>query len=317
MASALPGLSVVIPTYNAIGQVEGLLRQLLGLREQAAYELQIIVADDASPDGTAQTLAAHFPDIDVVAGERNLGFGGNVMRGVEQARLPSLAALNSDVELLGEPFSALLAQLRQEPRCFAAMPLIYNTGRQLVENFAELYGKRGLVWHRDRPQGREWSELLADLLVTAKQPAERLAALAAGRPAIRSLLCGAVFVCRSAEFRSLGGFDARYQPYYWEDVDLDYRARLRGQHCVVVPQAAVLHRHSETIDRLAGDRKIHHLRRNQLRFVAAHLRQLETGPERISQARAWWWLRGLRESCGGDKELARAYFAAAAGRSGV
>lgn len=316
--STLPAsLAVLIPTYNAVGQVELLLRQLVGLQKVHGERLHVIVSDDASSDGTATHVERSFPGVTVVRAEFNGGFGANVMRGLSAVHEQYLAIINSDVELLGDPFPLLLGTLRENQHLFAVMPLIYNTGRDIVENFARLYGRRGLVWHHDTGLADEWTALLRELLEETKQPDLRLADLAGGRQAIVSLLCGAAFVCRSHQFRDLGGFDPRFQPFYWEDVDLDYRARRLGLNCAVVPQVCMLHRHSETIDRHHGGTKIRHLRLNQLRFVLAHLEQLKSGPERLQQARFWWLLRGLREAVGGEPLLRRAYLRAAFGARSV
>ncbi|MCC7478352.1 glycosyltransferase [bacterium] len=310
-------LSVLVPTYNAVGQVELLLRQLSALQKQHGERLRIVVCDDASSDGTASHIEREFPAIRVVRSEYNGGFGANVMRGAMGLETQYLALLNSDVELMGDPFAALLGVLRENRDVFAVMPLIYNTGRAVVENFARLYAKRGLVWHMDTGLSAEWTSLLQELLEQPLHPDQRLADIAAGRPAIPSLLCGAAFVCETRRFLELGGFDPRYRPFYWEDVDLDYKARARGWHCAVVPQCCMLHRHSETIDKHHGQGKIRHLRMNQLRFVLAHRRQLEQGPEALRSPRFWWLLRGLREALGGDALLRQAYLRAAGGAESI
>src|SRR5688572_20556934 len=117
----MPSVSVVIPTYNALGQVEPLLNQL------TKFPHQVVIADDASPDGSAARLAERFPGITVVAGEANVGFGANVMRGVQAATGERLVLLNSDVELCGDPITPLVELLESDDTLFAAMPLIYNT----------------------------------------------------------------------------------------------------------------------------------------------------------------------------------------------
>ncbi len=304
-------LAVLIPTYNAVGQVEPLLRQLVALQEVHGPRLRIIVTDDASTDGTASHIERSFPAVTVLRAEFNGGFGANVMRGMGAVSEQYLALLNSDIELLGDPFPALLDTLHQNRHIFALMPLVYNTGRGVVENFARLYARRGLVWHHDTALAGEWTAVVQELLKEPVKLAAVLADYAADRPAIPSLLCGAAFVCSTQRFMDIGGFDPRYQPFYWEDVDLDYKARRIGLSCAVAPQVCVLHRHSETIDKHHGSGKIRYLRLNQLRFVQAHLDQLEHGPEGLRSARWWWFIRGLREALGGDQLLRRAYLRAA------
>src|SRR5690348_8321441 len=118
-------VSVVIPTYNAIGQIEPLLGQLQALckggdlprpevgQVPTTTGCEVVIADDASPDGTASQLAEQYPWLRVVAGEKNVGFGANVMRGVQAATGEYLFLLNSDVELCGDPITPLVEVLEQ------------------------------------------------------------------------------------------------------------------------------------------------------------------------------------------------------------
>jgi len=306
-------LSIVIPTYNAVGQVEGLLTRLAHFRSKYGDGCQVIISDDASTDGTVEEMRRRFPDFTVIANQHNQGYGANVMRGAQAARHPYLATLNSDIELIGNPFKALIEELDADPKLFAAMPLIYNRALDKVENLARLYCHRGLCWHTELAEEGQWSALLRDLFSSATDIKGRLRDVGAGARPVPSVLCGAAFCCRRERFIELGGFDRRYVPFYWEDVDLDYRARRLGLRCAVVPRSVVIHRHSETIDRFHGQRKLTHLRLNQLRFILMHQDQL---PE-LRRQRWWWFLRALRETFGGDRALHEAYWHAALGAKDV
>ncbi|MCH7471967.1 glycosyltransferase family 2 protein [bacterium] len=308
-------ISIVIPTFNALGKVEGLLTRLGHFREKYGDSYQVIVADDASSDGTPGEIKRQFPAVAVIENRQNRGFGGNTMTGVAKAQNEYLAVLNNDIELCGDPFPDLIQALIDDPLLFAAMPLIFNRPLDGVENLNRLNFNRGLVWHARLPEEEHWSSVMCELLTRAADVRARLRDIAAKAAPVRCLLCGAAFVCRREQFSKLGGFDTRYQPFYWEDVDLDYRARREGMYCAVVPRAAVIHRHSETIDRYHGLHKLRYLRLNQLRFVLAHLRELiEAG---LKAPHIWWGLRALRECFGGDAVLRRAYWRAGIGLKDV
>jgi GT2 family glycosyltransferase len=309
MSEEMKPLSVVIPTFNAVGQVESLLTRLTHFQGKYGDCCQIIVSDDASTDGTAQEIARRFPSVQVVANKHNQGYARNVMAGAAMADRPYLATLNSDIELLGNPFKTLIEALDASPKLFAAMPLIYNRSLDKVENLARLYCHRGLVWHTELPEEERWSAMLRDLFSSASDIKARMRDVGADATPVRSVLCGAAFACRREQFMQFGGYDLRYQPFYWEDVDLDYRARRYGMYCAAVPSAVVIHRHSETINRFHAARKLSYLRLNQLRFILAHQDQL---PELRSPR--WWWLaRSVREVLGGDPLLRGAYWRAANG----
>jgi GT2 family glycosyltransferase len=306
-------ISVIIPTFNAVGQVEPLLTRMGHFREKYGEYVQVIVADDASTDGTPKELKQIYPFIDLVENKQNRGYGANAMSGAAVAKYEFLAFLNSDIELIGNPAIDLVDRLLKDRKLFAAMPLVYNRSLEKVENLQRLAPSRGLVWNTDLNAAAEWTATVQDLLSRAGTIKQRLRDVARNARPVRSLLCGAAFICRRDRFLELGGFDPRYAPFYWEDVDLDYRARRKGWHCVAIPSSLVIHRHSETIDRYHKLKKFQYLRMNQLRFTMAHLDQLPG----LQAPHMWWGARALLETLRGNRELARAYFAAGKGAKSV
>lgn len=312
----MPAISVVIPTFNAVGHVESLLTRLHHFHDKYADCCQVIIADDCSGDGTPLEIRRSFPWVDVVENRQNRGFGANVMTGVAIARHPYLAVLNSDIELVGNPFKELIDALEQNAILFATMPLVFNRNLDKVENLARLYCHRGLCWHTELPEEDEWSSVLRNLLSSATDAKSRLRDLGGKARPIKSVLCGAVFVCHREEFLALGGFDPRYAPFYWEDVDLDYRAWRHNRYCAVIPSCGVIHRHSETIDRFHGKRKLLYLRINQLRFVIEHQKELMKSAGLRGQ-HIWWGARALKECFGGHAALRLAYFKASFGMKNV
>lgn len=315
MDDGMRPISFVIPTFNAIGQVENLLQRLHHFHEKYSGNVQVIVADDCSHDGTAEEIGAKFPWIEVVANPENRGFGPNVMSGVAIARHEYLATINTDIELVGNIFKSLIVALENDKRLFATMPLIYNRNLDKVENLSRLYCHRGLCWHTELREEEEWSSVVRDLMTRSSDMKARLRDIAGNVKPIPSVLCGATFVCRRDRFLELGGFDPRFKPFYWEDVDLDYRARRQGWRCATVPSAVVIHRHSETIDKYHQQRKLHYLRLNQLRFVMEH--QKELAKHGLRSQHLWWAARSARELLGGDRVLRAAYLWASIGAKQV
>ncbi len=306
-------ISIIIPVFNALGQVEGLLTRLRHFAEKYGTNYQFIIADDASTDGTGFELPKRYPFIEVVRGDHNVGFGQNVNRAAASARHNFLAVVNSDIELVGNPFKELIHVLRSDPKCFAVMPMVYNRRFEKIENMQRLCCAKGLAWSNDLPVASEWSDTLSSLLLHYSATKERLRDISKDEALIPSVLCGAFFTCRTAEFDRMGGFSPRMSPFYWEDVELDYRARRGGQYCCVLPNSAVIHRHSETIDRHHGRQKDYYFRINQLRFAVDYQHELPG----LSQPHIWWGLRAIRELFGGDPRLVRAYWRAGLGRLDV
>ncbi|MDQ3024076.1 MAG: glycosyltransferase, partial [bacterium] len=127
--------------------------------------------------------------------------------------------------------------------------------------------------------------------------------------AIESVLCGAAFACRREQFLQLGGFDPRYQPFYWEDVALGFAAARHGWRSVTVPQSLVIHRHSESISAKVGERKLRYLLLNQLRFVRQYRNDLRS--QGLRMERLWWLARSCKALIKGDVQFAWEYMKAA------
>ncbi|USN53422.1 MAG: polyprenol monophosphomannose synthase [Candidatus Nomurabacteria bacterium] len=93
--SALPKASIILPTYNEKENIEACLRQIARLQ----LVVEIIVVDDASPDGTAQlvrSLAAHYP-VRVIERTGKLGLASALMAGMEEARSEIFICMDADL----------------------------------------------------------------------------------------------------------------------------------------------------------------------------------------------------------------------------
>lgn len=99
----MPGLSVIVPCYNEEGSLEWFLPQLAAV-SGGFSDLEIIVVDDASTDGSARILGALAPRLNlrVLTNPVNLGFGGALRRGFDSARLDWLTHLPADGQVPAE-----------------------------------------------------------------------------------------------------------------------------------------------------------------------------------------------------------------------
>ncbi len=104
MSSAPPIVSVVIPAFNRRDSV----LQLLGdLYRQTGISFEVIVVDDCSPDGTADAVAAAFPQVRLLRNSRNGGPAVSRNRGIEAAQGEFIVGVDSDVTV---PDRGLLAK---------------------------------------------------------------------------------------------------------------------------------------------------------------------------------------------------------------
>lgn len=100
-------LSIVVPTYNAQSLAVSAIDRLIKTDAD-----RIVVCDDSSTDDTIKILEEHFgSDIDIIAGEKNIGAGGNRNRSLESITGGNILFLDVDTELIyGESLKNLISR---------------------------------------------------------------------------------------------------------------------------------------------------------------------------------------------------------------
>ncbi len=123
-----PNVSVCIANYNGAKVLDDCLRSVLDQDTEARIE--IIVHDDASTDASLQILREHYPQVTVVASERNVGFCVSNNRMVAQARGEFVLLLNNDAALAPDAIATLMQESeKQEPRGILTLPQFdWDTG---------------------------------------------------------------------------------------------------------------------------------------------------------------------------------------------
>jgi GT2 family glycosyltransferase len=233
----LPSLSIVIPTFNGL---EPLRRCLASVYRYAPPGTQIIVADDASTDGTRDWLRRHYGGVEVVRLTTNQGFCAAVNAGVAQAHGDVIELLNNDTEVEAGWADAALRHFA-DPTVGSVAPLVLFLDRpDIIDSAGQEYHLCG--WGKNRYYG------------------ERLQA--------RHLVSGEVFgpsgssgFYRREALNRAGVLLPEYGAYY-EDVDLSFRLRWAGYRCVYEPASRVRHQESATY-RKQKDRVVGLLARNE------------------------------------------------------
>lgn len=219
--SAPSSVAVVIPSWNSLEQLP---RCLESVRKQGA-EVETFVVDNGSSDGTVAYLEREgVPHLTL---PENIGFAAAVNLGARRVAAPFVLVLNADTVLEPGTLGALAAALAAEDSLGGVQPRIL----QLEEGAG-----------MDAASARIYS---AGQALTADG---RALELGAGEPQVPGTLrggevfgvCGAACLLRRELFEQLGGYDERYFAFY-EDVDLNVRARIAGWRFAYVPEAVVWH----------------------------------------------------------------------------
>jgi len=211
-----PCVYVIVVNWNGRRHLEVCLPSLLA----TAYpQMDVVVLDNASKDGSQKWVRENFTGVELVALEENLGFvGANNwgMRMALDAGADYVALLNNDTRVEPEWLEALVETATADPAV------------AICQARQRTWDGRREIRFRFKP---EWAE--AEAVETPVQDA--------GAPAPTAFASGCAMLVQCKALRRIGSFDERYFMYV-EDVDLSLRAWIAGYRVMDAPGAIVYHR---------------------------------------------------------------------------
>lgn len=232
-------ISVVIPVYK---NYEMFYRNL---RSNQIYfdGCEILVMNDFPGENITGPVKEISPRAAVINNKINLGFAGNVNAGVEKVKNKYVFLINSDVVLRDDSFKKSLDLFRKDNKLFAiGFAQIEKDGK--IVGYNRGFFRNGLISHSGSSLPAAASALFPNFWAE-----------------------GGASIFRRDLFVGLGMLDPLYNPFYWEDVDLSYRAWKSGYHVAFAPWIKVEHRHESTIGKYFDRYKINRTAfRNQLIF---------------------------------------------------
>ncbi len=139
-----PQVSIIIPNYNT----SALLRRCLAsLREHPPEcSFEVIVVDDASSDGSVEMVRGEFPEVQLIANERNRGYARSNNHAFSISRGRFVYMLNSDAELLPGAVDRLVEFLKANAGAGAAGSLLYNDDGSLQASVKALPSARSAIF---------------------------------------------------------------------------------------------------------------------------------------------------------------------------
>jgi GT2 family glycosyltransferase len=227
-------LSVVIVTFNSRETIERTLGSLL--RELTPGD-EVVVVDNASTDGTPDTVRTAAPVAKIIQSDRNEGFAAACNTGVDAASGDLVVLLNPDATVAPGFGEAIRRPLAAERGWDAWMALVTCERGRSINTSGGVVHFTGIAWAGE-----------------SGEPIER----APDSPREVGFVSGACLAIRRETWIAAGGFPPRYF-LYQEDVDLSLRLRLRGGRIGVEPSARVDHEYEFE----KGPRKWRLLERNR------------------------------------------------------
>ncbi len=245
----MPEISVLIVNWNG----RHFLNECLGaLRRQTFRDFETILVDNASTDGSSDYVRSCFPEVRLVQLDENVGFASGNIAGYDQACGQLIALLNNDTEADPNWLEELKRASRDFPKVSTfACKMLHFDQRDRIENCGFGLTAAGLAVDlgRDEADGPDWVD---------------------PRPIFGA--CGGAVAYRRSMLEDVGFFDPDFFMNY-EDVDLAFRAQLRGYACTLIPTAIVYHRYGATRKKFPA---------RQLSFTAQHrVRLFEKYADRI------------------------------------
>jgi N-acetylglucosaminyl-diphospho-decaprenol L-rhamnosyltransferase len=226
----LKQVSVVIVSFNARDHLRRCLDSLF-LHLNAGAE--VIVVDNASPDGSADMVAAEFPAARLVRRPDNAGFSVAANAGARLAGGDVIAFLNPDCEVRDDVFSGPAGFLRENPDVGALGPKVLDPDGSVQLSVRRFHGLSTALFNRYSLLTRFWP----------RNPFSRRYLMTDWDHATTSdvdWISGACLLTRKDVLARHGYFD---EAYFWgfEDVDFCQRLHRAGLRVVYYPDAAVVH----------------------------------------------------------------------------
>ena len=269
-------LSVCIVNWNTRNLLLDALASIYDAPPDFPFE--VVVVDNASPDGSAAAVAAQFPQVLLIANAENAGYARGNNQALERADGEYRLLLNPDVVLPPGGLAQAVAFMRQYPEAGAlGVKQIHPDGRlqRSVRGFpaplAVLWELTGLsrVFPRSRLFGAyrlTWFEY--DAIMEVDQP------------------MGTFLLMRNAALAQVGLLDEAF-PIFFNEVDWCLRCKRAGWKIYFTPNVAIVH-HGGASTTQVGAAMAWESRRGLLNFYAKHYRALQYWPLRLLIAAASW-----------------------------
>ncbi len=218
-------IEVIIPNYNGAHLIEKNLPAVLKAVEH--YNSTVTIVDDCSEIEDFQKLEhivaklkeKNTDQITLLRNTKNVGFSGTVNRAALASKAEFIVLLNSDVVPEKNFLNSPLSKLKANANLFGVgcMDKSIENGNVVLRGRGVGKFERGFLVHR-------------------KGNVDKSNTL---------WISGGSSVVRTSLFQKIGGFDELFNPFYWEDIDLSYRALKAGYDILFDKDSVVEHRHEE------------------------------------------------------------------------
>jgi GT2 family glycosyltransferase len=209
-------ISVIIVNWNGERYLANCLD---ALQNQETKPNSMLLVDNASSDCSIEMVQCDYPEIEIIRLDQNLGFAAGNNIALKAISTEFVALLNNDAVPHPLWLSKLLDALTKNRHAgFAAAKMLSYYSPELIDRAGDVYTRAGTGLLRGRGQPSDSYD----------------------RQEFVFGACAGAALYRTEMLRDVGFFDEDFFILY-EDVDLSFRAQLRGYKCIYVPDAVVYH----------------------------------------------------------------------------
>lgn len=222
MSESQARVDVIVLTWN---RRQDTLDCLESLSRLTYPNYRVVVVDNGSSDGTAESIAAQYPDVELIVNDHNLGFAGGFNVGLRQALKQGtdfMLVLNNDTIVEANLLDELMAQATSPDVGLLSPKIYYFSEPQRIWSVGgDCHSVTYEMTHKGDGQidQGQWSHVIE-----------------------RDFLAGCALLMKREMLEKIGLFDTGFQPAYYEDIDLCLRARRSGFRLLLVPRAKLWHR---------------------------------------------------------------------------
>lgn len=241
--------SIIIVSWNALQHLQEFLQSVI---ETDYPDFEIIIADNASTDGSADWIREHYPDVKITTLDQNYGYCGGNNRAVPIATGDVLVFLNNDVKVAPNWLKGLEKCFNSDEKIAAVQPKMlsykepeYFEYAGAAGGFLDKYGYpfcRGRIFDTVEKDEHQY-ETTEDILWAS----------------------GAALAIRKEQFEWQGGFDEDFE-FHMEEIDLCWRLWNHGYRVIYCPSSEVYHLGGGSLP-MGSPRKVYYNFRNNLMLL--------------------------------------------------
>jgi GT2 family glycosyltransferase len=223
-------VSIICVNWNSVAYLRECIASIYENTHEVSFE--IIVVDNASPQGDVEVLKGEFPEIIIRKSSKNIGFAAANNLGFKESRGEYVLFLNPDTKLMGPTIDTLLDRMKALPDAGIVGCKMLNTDLSVqitsIQKFPTILNQIVNSEHLQLrwPGCPLWD--IAPLFSEQSQPIKV------------EVIPGACMLLRRSIFEQVGGFSEDYFMYA-EDLDLNYKLKQAGYTNYYVGEAAIVH----------------------------------------------------------------------------